>query len=222
MAIAFDSAGRVGGTGTSVSLSHTCSGNNRILIAGIKVYEPGGGDLLTGVTYAGVAMTQIGKVSQTIHAYFYLYYLINPATGANNIVASASGAPDEMDVFGSSYTGVKQSGQPDAGPNSGNSASPNTRTVTTIADNAWVVGYFCSDNGSAVAASTNTTDRANLNYAGMICDSNGGKTPPGSFSLVATGTTTITGIIASISPALLSVPIKRLNINQAVQRSNYY
>ncbi len=63
--IAFDSATNGGsGTGTSLTYAHTCSGSARLLRVGVNLYNPGTDDL-TGVTYAGVAMTQIGKISNS-------------------------------------------------------------------------------------------------------------------------------------------------------------
>jgi len=161
MAIAFDAQSNNGtsGTGTSVTLSHTCTGSDLILWVGLGIYEPSGGDCITGVTYNGVAMTQAIKYAASATEEVYLYYLVNPATGANDIVASASTTVDEFNVRASSFTGAKQTGVPDASvSNQATSATSLTTTVTTIADNCWLVGMYNS-NASNVSAGTGTTFR---------------------------------------------------------------
>ena len=201
MAIAFDSASSAGAGTTSITVSHTCTGSNLVLFAGVKIYNGANpGDKLSTVTYNGVSMTQLTKIAQNSGTEFYLYGLLSPSTGANNLIATPVSSVTEIDIFGISYTGVLQSGLPDAINSANSPTSPNTISVTTVKDNCWLVGYFCSDNGSAVAAGTGTTQRANITYAGMSCDSNGAKTPAGSYSLQATGTTTTTGIVASFAP----------------------
>lgn len=68
-----------------------------------------------------------------------MYYLINPSTGANNIVASTS-ISQTLIFQNTSYTGVKQSAQPDASNTSAYTTTTSQSTsVTTIADNCWTV-----------------------------------------------------------------------------------
>jgi len=103
MAIAFDatSSGSSGGA-SSITFAHTCTGSNRVLfVTVIGEVIPS----ITGVTYAGVAMTQVGSSvsgggSRSIH----LFYLDNPASGANNVVVSSSPS-GFMSAVSSSYTG---------------------------------------------------------------------------------------------------------------------
>jgi hypothetical protein len=66
MAIAVDATSQDhSATATSLTFSHTCSGSNRILFVGIV------GDIttdtVTGVTYAGVSMTLVGKNKQHLN-----------------------------------------------------------------------------------------------------------------------------------------------------------
>jgi len=86
MAIAFDATTDGGNTtATSLTYSHTCTGSNRILF--VSVIGAIGSDNVTGATYAGAAMTLVDKQASARST--YLFYLIAPATGANNVVVSA-------------------------------------------------------------------------------------------------------------------------------------
>jgi hypothetical protein len=202
MAIAFDAHSRVIGTsGSSATLSHTCSGVNRLLFAYIKLYNNGSAvNGVTGVTYNSVAMSLIDNQTDAGPGNSYLYYLIAPATGANNIAVTCSGSNAEINIVGFSYTGCLQSGVPDASAKS-NGASPRTISLTTVADNCWLAGGFSSDAGAAISAGTDTTRRS---AAGLIVamDSNGAKATPGSYSLQATAASgNIAGIVASFAPS---------------------
>jgi len=81
-------------------------------------------------------MTQIdSQASPTT----YLYYLINPATGAHNVVVSAGGSTI-ITACSASYTGAKQSAQPDAHTK----AASNTTTLTVSHPGSWIVAT-CGD-----------------------------------------------------------------------------
>src|SRR5882724_8240704 len=106
MAISFDVAVNGSFASTTLTWSHTCSGTNRYLVVLIRA---GSADTLTGVTYNGVAMTPLKKIlvntSGSVQDNFYVYGLANPASGANNIVASASTAVTILGLS-ASYKGV--------------------------------------------------------------------------------------------------------------------
>ena len=109
MAIAFDaSSAGTSVTSTTQTLAHTCSGVNRILFVNTGITSA---DTIPGITYNGVALTKIASVING--RYFSLWYLIAPATGANNIVVTSS-VSDILRSCAVSYTGAKQSGVPDA------------------------------------------------------------------------------------------------------------
>lgn len=201
MAIAFDASSGGSSSGTSTTVSHTCSGTNLILFA----YVFATSDICTGVTYDGTAMTLVTKVAvSTLNYEVYLFYLLTPSTGAHNIVASFSSGTGTKSVGGLSYRNVKQSGQPDASTTDTGTKVDSTCTLTTIADNTWSVLVGYSNQG--VSAGTNSTERVTnaslgINYAWMG-DSNGPKTPAGSFSMTANHSNGDTGfIMASFAPA---------------------
>src|SRR5688572_11850859 len=106
MAIAHNNSSNAGSASTSsLSWSHTCSGSDRFLIVGISTPTVGA----TGVTFNGVAMTQLDEGDQgtgPIHG--ELWYLIAPGAVTANIVVTLSGA-SAIAAGASSYTGVHQS-----------------------------------------------------------------------------------------------------------------
>jgi hypothetical protein len=208
MAIAFDAATDGGtATGTSLTFSHTCgAGSDRLLLVGINGDLVGVNDDITGVTYAGVSMTLVAKITATTARYQYLYYLLNPATGANNVVISCTNS-HFLGATSASYTGVSQSGQPDNSvTNTGVTVTQITGTLTTVADNCWTMALGCQNfSGNTMSAGTNTTERVELGTfftAGMY-DRNAAITPAGSTSLTVanSGTSTMGIIMASFSPA---------------------
>ena len=174
---------------TSNTFSHTCTGSDRILIVSTYV----GGSQNVTVTYAGVSMTEIGTPTTVNTRVEQLWYLIAPATGANNIVVSWSASA----VYGataSSYTGAKQSGQPDAtGAASTGTGAAISSATTVVASGCWLVGGYYDDGGTGAGAPSAgsgtslvvTTATANANTA--IFDSNG---------VVGTGSQTLTAVPA--------------------------
>jgi len=180
MSIAYDTSSASAYSPSEATWSHTCTGSNRLLVAGIYATN----DTLTGVTYAGVSMTFINKVNATGTQFIYLYYLLNPTSGANNLVTSSGGT---LLGYGqaSSYTGAKQSAQPDTS-NTAVSASTTSLTcsVTTVADNCWLIGYNYSN--LPVAGGGTTFRSPGIGAVLFMMDSNAPKTPAGSSSLEVT------------------------------------
>lgn len=114
-------------------------------------------DYLTGITYNGVALTAIDKSIQVFNYAAYLYYLIAPATGANNIVVTMSNS-STFSATAVSYTGCHQTTPIDSS-NKGNTASGTSLTVSTtvVAANCWLSGMAAS--GGLLSAGTGTTMR---------------------------------------------------------------
>jgi len=202
MAIEFDatSAGSQVST-TSKSWSHTCTGSNLILFVGIQITANTA--TISGVTYAGVAMTKIASIDWPGSGVgsSALWYIVAPATGANNIVVSASPAA-YIDGFGVSYTGASQTGIPD----SSNTGSANTLSTTVVATDCWTIMHLASSAGAAVTYNSGTTARV-VNWAnsdGML-DSNGTvSTGSQSLGMSQSGSNTYRGVIASFAPAAAS------------------
>lgn len=193
MAIAFDAAtdgGKVN-PGTSLTFSHTCTGSNGLLVVGFAGDNFGGADDVSSVTYNSVALTLAKKITSATGGdrISYIYYLLGPATGAHNVVITCSSS-HLIQGGAVSYTGVKQSAQPDASTTNFSSTSATTLTtsLTTVNDNSWCVllhgGY---DGGSAPTAGASTTRRTFDGTDGGwgLFDTNAAVTPAGSRSLIS-------------------------------------
>jgi hypothetical protein len=200
--IAFDATSNSGqySNVSSYSWSHTCTGTNLLLAFGDSHYSSTD-YTVTGVTYNSVALTYIrsdfaGSRRSTI------YYLIAPATGAHTVAVTLSGTVYTGCGGVVSYTGAKQSGQPDAHNGAGDVSDNPYVSVTTVADNCWVFDVVGA--GAQILWSYNTERwKAYLTgYGGA--DTNGPKTPPGSqtmsWALNAEGWWAISA--ASFAPAV--------------------
>ena len=143
MAIAFDTFSQgSGGGATTATVSHTCTGTNLILVTFV---EDNSANTVTGVTYNSVAMTQAGSTQQrTGDQYLSVWVLVNPTSGTHDVVATRSSAVGNFNVADVSYTGAKQSAQPDAQAQSAPTGTDNDQAVTIIVNNSWLVGaYYC-------------------------------------------------------------------------------
>lgn len=206
MALAFDAASTATpAPGTSLTWAHTCSGSNRLLLVGFSLPNDSTG--LTGITYSGVAMTHIGStVTMADGTLIDLYYLIAPASGANNIVASFESTAFNAVGVATSYTDAQQSGQPDSS-NTGTATTVGSLTIATtvVAANGWQVLVTRTSNysntntagtGSTIRAGGSATNAEDL----AIFDSNG-TVATGSRSMQSTssGSPNWGGITASIA-----------------------
>lgn len=207
MAIAHDTSSGTSGTGTSITWSHTCTGSNLILWVMANTSDVAANSI-TGVTYNSVAMTLVAAQNTTQPLTTSLWYLINPATGTNSVVVSSSSSRNLVGQA-ASYTGASQTGVPDASAGNAFASSTITQSVTTVADNCWLVGAFVGNR--ATSAGTGTTIRQGSGSSHVICDSNGAKTPAGSYSLQLTQSdgTTSAFEVASFAPAGASVAARR-------------
>ena len=142
MALTLDSAdaGTTASNTTTLTLSHDCAGSDRYLAILLDIYaiDDTGGDYVTGVTYNGVAATQINtRKDGNVRA--YIYGLAAPATGTHDIVVSTS-ANCNISACGISFNGAAQSSQPNAQNVNGTTAADNvTVTVTSTVAGCWFV-----------------------------------------------------------------------------------
>lgn len=167
--VAFDavgpsSAGASSTASTALSWSHTCTGSNRLLVVGVTVGISSGTPTITGVTYAGVAMTSVGKINANNGSFGFvqLFQLVAPSTGANTVSVTATATPATMEGGSVSFTGVNQSVPMAAAVTAAGSSTTPSATVTgTTAGNIVVDAACC---GSAFSADTQTLRwRTNVN-----------------------------------------------------------
>ena len=160
MAIAFDATSNGTAVATSLTVAHTCTGDNRILYA--YCHTNTSTDFDVTATYNGVAMTRVtaGFLNSDNNGRQTNFYLIAPATGTNNIVFTPN-ASANMTSINTSYTGVNQTGQPDASGTVSSSIAPGgtqTLTITTVAADCWLVAS-AHGAGDLPNASTGFTSR---------------------------------------------------------------
>ena len=124
-------------------------------------------------------MTLVNKTNNTGSGrWHYLYSLMSPATGANNVVITFSSS--HWIIAGAAeYSGV-QSIESNTTNNTGTSSL--TTSYSTVADNCWAI-VFSATNGYNQSAGTGSTARAqsSMNYWRFF--DSGVLTPAGSFSM---------------------------------------
>lgn len=212
MAIAFDAetGAFTNSSSGSLTFSHTCTGSNRALYVAVCTSAA---TTVTGITYAGAAMTLVDSYTATGQDAITdntLYMLIAPASGANDVIVTASASGHIIYAQAASYTGAAQSGQPPhQTKNSANAATSLTTTVNTSSapstDNCWVIGGYFLDGNFTVSAGASTTLRSTnasiKNWLGIM-DGNAAVTPAGSSSLIhnASSSCNLRGIITSLAP----------------------
>lgn len=191
----------------NVSGSYTVSGSNTLILACIWQGDGSGGFSGT-VKYNGVNMTRLTtKGFNTLaspHNYEDLWYLIAPATGTHTFQTNGTSNDSGTVWVVASYTGVSQSGFPDAQATGGIDSGTSVATsVTTVADYAWT--YQCGSSQRDVSAGTGSTQRQNTSNGGGtgVFDSNGAVTPAGSHSMtMGLSASSVAGtIMASMAPA---------------------
>jgi hypothetical protein len=192
----------------TITISHTVTGTDTVLWLGAVAY--GADDAITGATYNGVAMTQAYQGAQGSNAYIYLFYLVNPATGAHNAVISQSGV-GTIDGVVASYTGARQTSVPEAtGSATSTSASANVN-VTTIADGSWGVGVVWTNRSNSNG--TNGTIIGGKTSQFSMFDTNGALSPAGVYNMAVTMDSSSTWIASGMSfaPSASAAPIPLLD-----------
>lgn len=145
-------------TGNTNTFAHTCStGLNRILILTVQLQD---GSRTATATYGGVSMTAIDSTVYTPNgALHYIFYLINPASGTNNVVVTAS-ANTWIGAYATSYIGAKQSGQPDGSVKGTATSTTHSVTLSVTAANSWIYSSIVGFNWGPSIDSLGTS----LNY----------------------------------------------------------
>lgn len=168
MALAFDAAssGIEDAIDLTLTISHTCSGVDRILIVGVGIDKTT--DSITGITYAGVALTRI-RAASTTNTTSSLWYLLNPTSGTNNIIVTSSSLQN-FTAGGLSLTGARQFNQINAsnGATGDGGGTPQTATVsvTSTLSNCWVVDCVFGNGIAAITVGAGQIERYNATNPG--------------------------------------------------------
>lgn len=216
MAIAFQEAANLGtnNSGSTWTVSYTVgAGANRILFVGASDLVQSSTDI-TGVTYAGVSMTKIAEGRAGTDRFSTLWMLVNPATGANNIVFSRTTSGSYIEAVAASYSGVKQTSQPDGTSVNQDTTDPNDNTITSTADNCWHMMIVHRATAGTLTAGTGTTLRANNSNNTALFDGNGAITPAGSNTITCSGVATTVSLGATFAPVISNLAnLKTLDTN---------
>ena len=131
----------------------------------------------------------------------YSYGLLNPTTGANTVEINFSSL-SVCEANSLSYTGVAQSGLPDAVTGNSNTGTTWSQAITTVANNCWVIAFQRAS--GPFAAEAPDVKRATTQDQQNAADSDAAITPAGSYTI--NGTCADSGdnttIALSIAPAV--------------------
>ena len=156
----------------STTISHTCTGSDLVLYVACYLHEQSGTqDAPTGVTYNTVAMTKIGEATVSPNSNWTVWRLINPATGANDIVGTFSEDKNQIFLGGFSYTNVDQTTSEDTSVTAtgynGDSGTNINQDVTTVTDDALAVVCFNSAASVSPSVQGSETERNTFTFSSI-------------------------------------------------------
>ena len=162
----------------SVTVSHTTSGANRLMLVGISM-EPEG-DSVTSVTYNGVLLSRVGvEENPGGKARVEIWQLVAPQTGTHDVVVNLSGTSHMGVVVGvQTYSDVNQTDPTYGfGSSSGNSTAAAASVTGSLLDDL-VFGVVQSHKGASITPGTGQSEiwdiaDNNANGAGTIQKSDG-------------------------------------------------
>lgn len=121
--------------------THTIGSGSNYLIVATIVYDSGGIPTTSGVTWHGVAMTQLKRTTNAgVNVESCLWGLAAPDIGNYTVQATYSATNhDGAYWFGVvSLKNAKQTGQPDSNASTTTSSAGVTTSITTVAKNCWI------------------------------------------------------------------------------------
>lgn len=203
--VTFDAASTAKVTSaTSLTFAHTCTGANRVLVAGSSTDAA---VETTGVTYNAVALTAITGVSYSTFNRGELFGLIAPATGSNNIVITAASAVGIVGG-GVSVTDADQTtGWHNPATASGLSTAPSVAVTSATGELVVDVVTNGVNAGSLPTASVGASQTQRWNDAVVDKMRGCGSTEPGAASVTMSWTLTasegwsICGVAVMAAPA---------------------
>jgi hypothetical protein len=162
---------RIGGVGSQEfagsqsqdTLSYTVpsTGQNRALI--VISQKLGSSTKPTTATYNGVSMTKIVDLTSSQQGSGVMYYLANPATGANDIVVNWGAASTEHIIIAFTLQDIVQSSPVDvSGQNNTAGATSLSHTITTTVDNDLLITWMGNGNVSSPTPGGTQSTIANI------------------------------------------------------------
>lgn len=176
MAIAFDaqSSGFGSALQNIVTISHTITGSNPVLIVFPYSAKGGGGAPITSVTWNTTEnLSQItSEFFVADNVYQDCWVLANPTTGTHNIVITTV-ATTRLGAACVSYTGVNQASAVGASGDAQGSSGTGAVTITTDTNNSYIVGCVWT-NGNDPTIDASMTSRVEYQDSGSSTYQNAG------------------------------------------------
>jgi len=108
--VAIDGGASTGLTTTSsLTISHTTSGTNRLMLVGVSIAHPSAAPPVSSVTYNGVSLGPVGsQATSDGFARIEIWSLVAPDLGTHDVVVTLSGTPSGATAGVMTFTGVDQ------------------------------------------------------------------------------------------------------------------
>jgi hypothetical protein len=185
--ISFDSAHDLGSNNTSSYTTSSFSVASNATFLEIASENNGSSSAFTAITCGGVSLTK-GTTQGAAHV-VTAWYLESPPTGSITCTMTGPGGTTATFVE-LTLIGAKTSGQPEVtnnGTSTGGNTSPATISVTTLANNDWLISSWSAVNGSPGCNSsgvTCTTHNITAGNGNVSMSTYGPFTPAGSSSML--------------------------------------
>ena len=182
-AIAFDvSTNAAASSVSSISFSHTTTGSNLGLVVVVPIKDSVDAERgVSTMTYNSVSMAEGHRQNDnTLDMTVELWYLANPSSGANTVAVTFDGTITVSQIDANSYTGVHQTTMLDG--NNGavqTNATSVSYTLTTVADNSWIVDGASQDSGFNITCTPNSGQTELRDASGQCAGYEGPQTPAG-------------------------------------------
>lgn len=150
------------GADTTYSFNMPATGDRRAVVVEAFAYDTTDTATISGVTYDGVAMTKVGSTVGDVDGAVGImesFILVNPATGANDVVVTCSEFMVELSSSASGWVDVNQTTPTSAHETAtGSSASPDTTPTVSGSDvGIGMLSFFGSATNAATASDTELT-----------------------------------------------------------------
>ncbi len=203
-----------GNSGGTITFAHTNTGSNLILWVAIACNDSNQhANQTSGITYNTVAMTKLVEADSAADTRAELWYLINPATGNNNVVVTISSTINAVMLTALSYTGVKQIA-PTIKTTTTGTASSVSNSITTVDDNSFCLDCISCESQPSVAntgspTATSEKQLTNQSFQWSNVADKGAITPAGSVTMGYSNTSgnTWSYVQAAFSPFVSTAQI---------------
>jgi hypothetical protein len=196
--IAVDTVTTGSGASTPITVSHTTSGADRLMLVGISGENTS--IAVSGVTYGGVSLSLVGTGLRSNWMGVWIYQLVAPATGTANVVVSFSTAPAWGCIVSVvTFTAVDQTTPLGIFATDNNAGTPATVNVSSATGELVFDTLAVNGSGANPAVGGGQTQRWNLLNGGVW---GAGSTEPGAASV------TMSWTLVSNEWVIGAVPIK--------------